>query len=46
MHGKGLIKWKDGKSYDGEYFEDKKQGRGTFIWNDGRKYIGHWNNGR
>ena len=23
MHGKGVFKWKDGRVYEGEYFEDK-----------------------
>ena len=46
MHGKGNIKWQDGKSYDGEYMDDKKHGKGTFIWADGRKYIGYWNKGK
>lgn len=30
MHGKGIIKWKDGKSYDGDYMDDKKHGKGVF----------------
>ena len=30
MHGKGVIIWRDGKSYDGEYIDDKKQGKGVF----------------
>lgn len=24
MHGKGLYIWKDGRKYEGEYFNDKK----------------------
>jgi hypothetical protein len=46
MHGKGIIKWKDGKSYDGEYIDDKKHGKGIFEWTDGRKYMGFWNKGK
>lgn len=32
MHGKGKYSWKDGRFYDGEYFEDKKQGYGVYRW--------------
>jgi len=32
MHGKGKYSWKDGRFYEGEYFEDKKQGYGTYRW--------------
>jgi len=36
MHGKGRIEWSDGKSYEGEYKDDKKHGSGVFKWADGR----------
>lgn len=36
MHGKGIYKWKDGRMYDGEYAEDKKNGYGVYVWADGR----------
>lgn len=26
MHGKGLFKWSDGRSYEGEYKNDLKDG--------------------
>ena len=42
MHGKGEFIWKDGRTYIGDYKEDKKDGIGTFIWQDGRKYEGPW----
>ena len=45
MHGKGIYKWKDGRTYDGEYQNDLKDGLGTYYWTDGRKYIGEWKNG-
>lgn len=32
MEGKGLYKWKDGRSYDGEFKNDKKHGFGIFTW--------------
>ena len=40
MDGKGVMKWLDGKEYDGEFKNDLKEGMGTFIWTDGRKYVG------
>jgi hypothetical protein len=46
MHGKGNIRWSDGKSYDGDYMEDKKHGKGIFEWADGRKYLGYWIKGK
>ena len=54
MHGKGEIKWPDGRKYKGvfliiineEYENDKKHGKGVFIWEDGRKYIGIWQGGK
>ena len=32
MHGKGCFKWADGRTYIGEYKEDKKHGYGVFKW--------------
>ena len=32
MHGKGELIWPDGRRYDGEYVDDKKQGYGIFEW--------------
>jgi hypothetical protein len=32
MHGKGKFTWPDGRSYIGEYCEDKKHGYGVFTW--------------
>lgn len=46
MHGMGLFTWSDGRKYEGEYVDDKKEGKGTFTWPDGRKYIGGWKNGK
>ena len=28
MDGKGIYRWKDGRSYEGEYCNDKKHGYG------------------
>jgi hypothetical protein len=46
MHGRGKLVWADGKMYEGEYRDDKKEGQGTFTWADGRKYIGGWKDGK
>jgi len=32
MHGKGIFSWPDGRVYEGDYVDDKKQGSGVFIW--------------
>jgi L1 cell adhesion molecule like protein len=42
MHGRGVFRWADGRKYEGEYHDDKKQGYGVFTWPDGRKYEGYW----
>jgi len=36
MHGRGVFTWPDGRKYEGEYVEDKKEGQGVFYWPDGR----------
>lgn len=46
MHGKGIFTWRDGRKYEGEYVDDKKEGKGVFTWNDNRKYDGYWVNGK
>ena len=46
MDGSGVFTWPDGRRYEGEYIDDKKEGRGIFYWNDGRKYDGQWLNGK
>jgi hypothetical protein len=46
LHGKGRYTWEDGRSYEGQYIDDKKEGYGVYIWPDGRKYEGMWANGK
>jgi hypothetical protein len=46
MHGYGVFTWADGRKYEGQYFDDKKEGRGVFTWPDQRKYDGLWVNGK
>ena len=45
MHGRGVFTWPDGRNYEGDYVEDKKEGQGAFTWPDGRKFDGGWKNG-
>lgn len=42
MHGFGTYTWKDGRKYEGNYLNDKKNGFGVYIWSDGRQYHGYW----
>ena len=43
MNGKGKFIWDDGRIYEGDYVNDKKQGYGIFIWPLGeKKYEGTW----
>ena len=44
MDGKGVFTWKDGRRYEGEYKEDKKDGFGIYIAK-GKKYEGGWKDG-
>jgi hypothetical protein len=45
MHGKGKFTWPDGKFYEGEYKNDKKDGYGKYFW-EGKSYEGTWLNGK
>ena len=42
LHGKGIYTWPDGRKYEGEYKDDKKDGEGVYTWPDGKKYDGGW----
>lgn len=42
----GIYKWNDGRSYQGQYLDDKKHGYGIYRWTDGRQYSGYWNVGK
>ena len=46
MHGQGIYKWADGRRYEGEYLNDKKDGFGIYTYPDGRSYKGEWANGK
>ena len=43
MHGFGIITWPDGKFYEGEFKEDKKEGFGVF-YSQRKIYMGMWKN--
>ena len=46
MHGRGIFIWSDGRKYEGDYVNDRKEGFGVFTFRDGRIYEGEWINGR
>lgn len=46
MNGRGTLSWPDGKSYEGEFVDDKRDGAGLFKWGDGKVYEGQWKNGK
>ena len=40
------MTWPDGRVYEGEFKQDKREGTGTFSYPDGRQYIGLWTNNK
>ena len=36
LHGKGIYSWPDGRQYEGDFVDDKKQGYGSYTWADGK----------
>lgn len=38
--------WSDGRKYEGDFKNGKKDGEGTFEWPNGNKYIGSWKSGK
>ena len=45
-HGRGKLKYEDGKTYDGEWQNGLKHGQGVMHWPHGDKYDGEFRNGR
>lgn len=41
-HGKGGLKWTDGRRYDGEWRDDKRCGHGSMVFALGDIFVGHW----
>ena len=46
MEGRGQEIWSDGRKYEGDFKNGKKDGEGTFEWPNGNKYIGSWKKGK
>ena len=46
MEGRGVETWADGRRYEGDFKNGKKDGEGTFEWPNGNKYVGSWKNGK
>lgn len=46
MEGKGEMTWSDGRKYNGDFANNKRNGFGIYTWPDGRKYEGHWKDGK
>jgi len=42
MHGQGTFTWADGKKYEGEYRQDKKEGYGKYYWDEQKYFTGYW----
>lgn len=42
MEGRGIERWNDGRKYEGDFKNGKKDGEGTFEWPNANKYIGSW----
>ena len=46
MNGNGPYTWSDGRKYEGEFKDGKKNGQGTYTLTNGRKGVGEWKNSR
>ena len=46
MHGKGLLTYENGNTYEGEFVKNRREGYGSFSWVNGKKFEGHWKNGK
>jgi hypothetical protein len=39
-HGSGMYLWADGRTYEGDFYQNQRQGTGHFVWPDGATYHG------
>ena len=46
FHGKGTLKYSNGSTYTGEFFEGSKNGNGHYISSEGYEYVGDWLSGK
>ena len=46
MNGTGKMVYEDGRVYEGQYYNDQKNGFGTYSWPNGKVYEGGWVNGK
>ena len=46
FHGKGTLKYANGSTYTGEFFEGSKNGHGHYMSSEGYEYIGDWVGGK
>ena len=44
MNGRGVFNCPDGRKYEGDFKNGKKEGEGTMEWTNGTKYVGSWRN--
>ena len=41
-HGRGVMTYRNGDVYDGEWNANRRQGQGTMKYESGEKYVGTW----
>ena len=46
MHGKGIMKWSNGKMYEGEFDNDNRTGKGKLTDTDGKEVKGIFKDGK
>lgn len=46
MNGYGYFTWQDGRTYEGNYANDKRSGHGIYTLTNGKRYDGQWRNGQ
>jgi len=46
LHGKGVLTWADGESYDGEFIQGQRTGKGVYISQGGDRYEGSFTEGK
>jgi hypothetical protein len=45
-HGRGIMRYRNGSVYTGQWKNGKMHGNGTIRWNDGTMYSGQWKMGK